>query len=207
MVFLLGDTIIDYFQHVSKPTNELHRAFVNGWNTSKSNIVHLRCLAVIGCAITWPWLALAGKDLNILDMNRYFHTAREVMQSWHENPLRIMTDEHNVFRQVGTDHEVWKSLCQKGISEDMVHPLKAVLAALLDVVDRQLSKQLSGGKYWEPTPILLEQASSCVSTNISGERNFATLDSRLRRAPNITVRKLESKVMFRRNHKKQSLRN
>ena len=101
MLFLLGDTIIDYFQHVSKPTNELHRAFVNGWNTSKSNIVHLRCLAVIGCVITWPWLALAGKDLNILDMNRYFHTAREVMQSWHENPLGIMTEWTQCVRRGG----------------------------------------------------------------------------------------------------------
>ena len=78
-------------------------------------------------------MALAGKDHNILDLNKYCETAREVMQSWHENPLRKITDEHDVFREEGTNHVVWQSLHQQGISENMIDSLKAVLAALLDM--------------------------------------------------------------------------
>ena len=43
---------------------------------------------------------------------------------------------------------------------------------IIDLIDRQLADQLPGGKFWKPAEELREQAKSCVSHNILGERKF-----------------------------------
>ena len=41
---------------------------------------------------------------------------------------------------------------------------------------------------------------SCQTTNLSGERVFARVDAAMRKAPNISVAKAESKLMYQCNH-------
>ena len=77
--------------------------------------------------------------------------------------------------------------------------LEELLKACLDVMDRQLESQLPGGKFWNPTPELRQVAASCPTTNISGERNFATADQELHRARHGKAGFIEGKVMYRVN--------
>ena len=71
-------------------------------------------------------------------------------------------------------------------------------------MQRQLQDHLPGGKFHEPSPKLVNQAKSCTSNNISGERIFAIWDSKHAKARSASVRKISSKTLFSANHVKQN---
>ena len=64
--------------------------------------------------------------------------------------------------------------------------------------NRQLSSQLPGGEFWQPSPQLIAASQSCQSFNISGERNYAHADSEIYRAKNEKVGFVEGCIMFKR---------
>ena len=67
-----------------------------------------------------------------------------------------------------------------------------------EVVERQMSDQLPGGSFWQPSLLLKEQAESCNISNISGEHVFGChcVDSLLKRAPSVKPGKIESRTVF-----------
>ena len=67
---------------------------------------------------------------------------------------------------------------------------------LAEAINRQSVDVLPGGKCWDPSPELAQQAHSCHAMNVSGDRVFGHVDAALKRAPNVPVEKLEAKVMF-----------
>ena len=129
-------------------------------------------------------------------MNALYQCAVEQLEKWAQNPLSMFTDGCTVFSTAPEREEILESLTTQPY-HDVVEPLKAVITAILEVIQWQLQTQLPGGEFWEACPQLQEQAALCVNNNISGERNIARLDAHLHRAPNISVGKIESKVMFR----------
>lgn len=63
-------------------------------------------------------------------------------------------------------------------------------------MERQLADQMPGGSLWDPSPQLAQEAESCNSSNISGERIFGRVDALCKKAPNMRPEKLESKVLY-----------
>lgn len=202
---LIGEAIVDYFRLVNKPTNDLHRAFVNAWNID--NIRHLRCLGLVGALVARPWMEVVSEGGNILEMNNLYESAANMLTKWSEEPQSMLRDNCTVFGTPPVKDEVLTALLSQPFKDDMVGPLKAILTSILDVIRRQLGSQLPGGQFWESSEVLKEQAASCCNSNISGERNFAQLDSHLHHAPNIGIGKIESKVMFKANATRHWLQN
>ena len=73
------------------------------------------------------------------------------------------------------------------------------------VMERQLAGQLPGGKLHDPSPDLLTQSQSCRATNISAKQVFGKVDAARKRAPNTSVHKVKSKLMFSCNQTSQWL--
>ncbi|XP_063956979.1 uncharacterized protein LOC129262428 [Lytechinus pictus] len=197
LLYHIGPSIVEYFRTVTKPSNDLHRSFVNAWNDK--NICHLRCLGLMGHLVTHPWMEAASQDLNILEMNANYHSAVQVLERWAGNPSSLLRDQHTIFSSDPMRDDIFQSLVSPPYEDQMEEPMRGMLMAALEVTKRQLQSQLPGGVFWEPSVEVREQAASCSSTNISGERNFARVDSHLHHARNISVGKLESKVMFKCN--------
>ena len=149
-------------------------------------------MGLVGSLVAQPWLAAAGQGRNILEMNALYQCAVEQLEKWAQNPLSMFTDGCTVFSTAPEQDKILDSLTTQPYHDDMLGPLKAVITAILEVIQRQLQTQLPGGEFWEACPQLQEQAASCINNNISGERNFAMLDAHLHRAPNISVGKIES---------------
>lgn len=85
--------------------------------------------------------------------------------------------------------------------------LQELCRACVGVMDRQLSTQLPGGKFCNPSADLVEQAKSCSATNISGERVFAMSDQVMARARNAQISHVESQIMYKSNKTMQWLIN
>ena len=109
----------------------------------------------------------------------------------------------------GTTTPIFPTTCLRdGVFDSLVEPqgeekdglcsllLKIFLETIKDVIFRQMSDQLPGAKFWDPSPELYERAKSCGPDNISGERRFGMVDAYMRRAPNASSEKVEAKVMF-----------
>ena len=131
-------------------------------------------------------------------MNSKYATAKQCLKRWIEDPRGILQEQKTIFQDNIHPNEVGKALFNVPLEEQqqVLAILQALTISILDVINRQLSTQLPGGEFWDPSPELQEASSSCVAHNISGERNFAMVDSHLHKAPNISIGKVESKVMF-----------
>eukprot|EP00854_Cymbomonas_tetramitiformis_P001533 gene1533-2161_t len=84
--------------------------------------------------------------------------------------------------------------------DDQVQPiLDSVFCVLCCVVERLLYDHFDNGKFASPTAQLRAETATCPRENDSAERDFASLDRRLREKPNASTRCLEGRIMFANN--------
>lgn len=153
----------------------------------------------MGKFITGPWQRLIDDRLSILELNDHYTHAREMLSTWISNPVPVIDGSApGVFTSVALKTDsILDCLVQSQSTDQLTADLFVEMCKQIrDVMDRQLKDQLPGGRFADPSPELLAQSKSCSATNISGERVFGLVDSALRRAPNVSVSKLESKTMF-----------
>ena len=85
ILFGIGDGILEFFTKVSSPQNDLERAFINAWaNSSK---MHLRCLGVLHCLLTGPWIEAIQAPDSILELNTIFSTVDSCLKEWEKQPM------------------------------------------------------------------------------------------------------------------------
>ena len=147
-------------------------------------------------------MRMLGENTTILSTNAPLHAAREAMPAWASDPTpKTNPETKTAFPGIDPMKDsTYDHLMRPGTNSDDVHVLLGrMCASAVVVMDRQLSDHFPGGKFWNPGNELEAQASSCSSTNISGEMAFAMSDRDQARAPNATVGFVEAKVMFRKN--------
>nr|XP_054756519.1 uncharacterized protein LOC129262428 [Lytechinus pictus] len=149
LLYHIGPSIVEYFRTVTKPSNDLHRSFVNAWNDK--NICHLRCLGLMGHLVTHPWMEAASQDLNILEMNANYYSAVQVLERWAGNPSSLLRDQHTIFSSDPMRDDIFQSLVSPPYEDQMEEPMRGMLMAALEVTKRQLQSQLPGGVFWEPS--------------------------------------------------------
>lgn len=201
LLYTYREHIKDFFNNVFSPKNDVQHAVLNALNINDLHVC-LRSLGLIGKVLTGPWMRLVGQELNILDMNKKYLEAKENLTNWAQDasPL-LQADPPSAFAGVPVLKDiVLDTLLQPtdtdGETKQMIQEL---CVACLDVMERQLVSQLPGGQFWDPSDVIKEQAKSCTSTNISGERNFAICDHELHRARNGKVSYVEARVLFKAN--------
>ena len=83
--------------------------------------------------------------------------------------------------------------------------MKALLQTVKNIIKCQISNQLPGGKFWNPSPQLYKEALSCCVENISGERRFGNVDTYTKKAPSASIEKVEARMLFKGNRTDQCL--
>ena len=196
ILIIMAPFITQYFNKVTKPSNDL-QATVHRYLQSPFLFTSIKCLGIIGSYLTKPWFVMLASVSTIMETNSYFQSAAAQLKKWEVDPS-LLFQPHSMSAFEGIDAKVDPSLLPTTPEEQA--NMEACLAKLLqscnDVFCRQLHDHLEGGIYYMPDPEVIDAASSCSATNISGERQFGKVDYVIRKAPNITVGKLEAKVMF-----------
>ena len=203
LLFSYLDTIKEYFVKICKPKNNVETSINNAINSYPLS-VSLRALGLIGKAVSGPWMRLVGvKDLGILDLNTYFAEAINNLKHWSvdASPLLAPEGPPSVFQSVSIqrDRVLVKLSAVHPTNTDVEFLLRKLCTACLVVAERQLSTQLEGGIFFNPSQELLTESTSCSTTNISGERNFALADAQLNRVKNASIEFVTSRVMYRTN--------
>ena len=193
--------IQDFFVRISLPGNAVQHSVLNAL---KLDVLHIttRALGVIGKVVTGPWMRLVARDLPILEMNPYFAEAHSKLRSWSEDASPLLgPSTPSVFANVPVkDDIVLDSLKKPTSSNDKtIALLRELCKACLGVVERQLTTQLEGGCFSNPSDTLVQQASSCRASNISCERSFGSADSIISRVPNATPDFVEARLMYKVN--------
>lgn len=196
--YLYKDAIIDYFRNISLPTNDLQRSVFNTLASGTCNVA-FRALGLVGKFVTGPWQRLVDRELSILELNTYYAEAKTVLAQWAENSTSVIAgDASTIFSGVDLKRDDTLTSLTSSCDTDAetAELFSKMCSKILEVMDRQLADQLPGGKFWDPSDHLQAQSRSCSSTNMSGERIFGRVDSTLKRAPNMTSEKVESRIMF-----------
>lgn len=189
---------MDFLTKVWTLSNDCLRAVKNDMERPECMIA-CRALGLVGKYLTGPWMRLVEQDVGILELNRYYQHAVDVLQKWSTDASGVVSGTAPaVFADVAvTDDLVFKELIRPTESDAQTRELvQQIFTNILGDCIRQLEDQLPGGKFSQLTPELQCQAESCVGNNISGERVFGQLDFQLKRAPSSTVTFSESKLMY-----------
>ena len=197
LLYLYFDHIKIFFSSFYSPKNSVHTAILNALHVEKVQVT-LRALGIIGKCVTGPYMRLASTDNNILYMNSKYLELRDNLKSWtHDASPLVSSPPPSVFVDFPVISDpVLDCLMPQTQDRDILKLLQDLSRACLDVVNRQLSSQLPGGEFWQPSPRLIAESKSCQSSNISEERNFAHADSEIYRARNAKVGFVEGRVMF-----------
>ena len=129
-----------------------------------------------------------GKNMNILDLNPKFCELQRNLEVWSHDATKLLEIPlPSAFKDIPVlEDPILSSLATpmtRSTDADTIVLLQKLCSACLDVVNRQLKSQLPG-EFWRPTKQLQAEARTCSSTNMSGERNFASIDSEIGRAKN-----------------------
>ena len=203
LLFHYFEALKEFFTSVFPPRNSVHTAVLNSLTVEDIKIP-LRALGIIGKCITGPYMRCVGKNMNILDLNPRFCELQRNLEVWSHDATKLLEIPlPSAFKDIPVlEDPILSSLATpmtRSTDADTIELLQELCNACLDVVNRQLQSHLPGGEFWLPTKQLQAEARTCSSTNMSGERNFASIDSEIGRAKNAKLPFLEGRVMFRRN--------
>ena len=156
----------------------------------------LRCLAIIGKAITGPWMtAFYTKSVQNLEMRPAIQESVQRLEGWHSHPEQLADLTEDVLgRPIPVDPTLNLTLSE-GSHETVLKPL---VGAIISVFKRQFKRFLEGDLV-DPTPEDIEKAQHACSHNMAAERILGLTDSMCRKAPNATGDFLSGKLRYRLN--------
>lgn len=80
LVYFYQEDIVEFFQSVHQPTNDLHRPVLSAL-ISGNYMVTLRAWGLVGHFIAIPWLAVVEDlQLTILDLNHHYAAAYDTLK-------------------------------------------------------------------------------------------------------------------------------
>nr|XP_054771218.1 uncharacterized protein LOC129279140 [Lytechinus pictus] len=194
-ILVMTPYIREYFTKVNKPTNDLQSVILQ-YILSPHIQTALHALATLGRVIAHPWMRMINDAASILDTNKSYQDAVNHFREWQLDPSDMLSPNTSAFHEYPSTSERCLPKPGTDIRTELLGLLSGMMEACIEVSTRQLESQLIGGRFWDPSMELAAESASCSSTNISGERQFGRADAMLHRAPNISVGKVESKLMF-----------
>jgi hypothetical protein len=89
--------------------------------------------------------------------------------------------------------KVSQSLFEKSSLDDMTQSVLQQLCTVIKDKSKQLFKDfLENGKFCNPSETLAKKSESCPPNNISVERVFGELDTKIKQAPNCNISNIEA---------------
>ena len=105
-------------------------------------------------------------------MNKYYEDGLHNLEQWTTDPTPIIGLQGQAQAIFGGDDVYRALIAPSDTDEDTKIVLQKIFIGFKDVYLPQLADQLPGGEHFHISPDLIQQAASCESTNISGERIF-----------------------------------
>ena len=162
----------------------------------KVHLAGLRALGIISTLITGPCFRLVGDTEHISEMNPHLHQLQLSLQRFSKSATDLLLGEGAFSEDIVQIHkdEMLEKLLHPNIDEEFQvltqQILELLCVALLIVLEKQCEDQLPGGKYFSPSPEMFLQASTCPTSNIVSERDFAISK------PNARTISLEATIMW-----------
>ncbi|RUS88174.1 hypothetical protein EGW08_004071 [Elysia chlorotica] len=139
----------------------------------------------------------AGDHSNI-EMSSYFKTAKQTIDVWSANPSQMFVSEKDVFLRPFIPDLVLETLQSSALSSIVEVVLKEILPAIAAVIEKQLSRYISGDLS-EPSQELLEKTVSAAPHNIWAERVVGMTCHLWKRCPMATIGFLDAKIKAKTN--------
>ena len=136
-------------------------------------------------------------DLSHLEMGRYFKNALSSLQTWISRPSKMIKSKKDVFHQPLLDDPVLTTL-RSSSGSSSVDVLRVVLPPISEVMNRQLSRYLTGDLS-NPTTVVMEKTVSAAPHNIWAERVIGMTCHLWKRCPMATAGFLEAKIKAKTN--------
>ena len=103
--------------------------------------------------------------------------------------------------------KVSQSLFEKSSLDDMTQSVLQQLCTVIKNKSKQLFKDfLENGKFCNPSETLGKKSESCPPNNISVERVFGELDTKIKQPPNCNISNIEACLMYKNNKTGQWLK-
>ncbi|KAK3285665.1 hypothetical protein CYMTET_6739 [Cymbomonas tetramitiformis] len=191
-------------QH-SGDTNKLLSAIRDG-HKNNSKLAGCKALALLGVAVSHPLMkAVKENEAHVLDMNPRYREMREKFRSWSADASKVVSGEDRLFLDIPLSQGGRSVLLRNALHAfkecdvEVQQILELSFCVLCGMVERLLPDHFDNGKFADPTAKLRQETSACPRNNDAAERDFASLDRRLREMPNATTRCLEGIIMFANN--------
>ena len=204
-VYFIREPLLYFLEKIWGTPNQLFQAVLLDLKNC-DYVVGCRALGIVAKYVTGPWQRLTENTKRILDLNPFFSQAIDRLSEWAADPSPLVHGSQlSLFDGVSVkEDDIFRSLVARSDYDEQTKTVVGeILASVLEVCKRQLADQLPGGEHFIPSAELVEQAKSCSSHNISGERVFGKLDFNLKKAPNAKIDYLESKIIYAENRTSQ----
>eukprot|EP00854_Cymbomonas_tetramitiformis_P019228 gene19228-22987_t len=192
-------------QH-SGDSNKLLSAIRDG-HKDRSKLAGCKALGLLGVAVSHPLMkAVKAERGHVLDMNPRYLEMREKFRTWSSDASKVVSGKERLFLDIPLSENSHLVALRnalhafKSSDTEVQQILELIFCVLCGVVERLLPDHFDNGKFANPTEVLRQETSACPKHNDAAERDFATLDRRLREMPNASTRCLEGIIMFANNN-------
>ena len=195
---------INEFIHNKAPTSNRLLLAVAEDLQNKVFLAGIRALGLVGKLVTGPYFEVAAKADSILKLNPYLQQLQASLQALATDASPLF-DGKGIFSEESAPEasDVLKSLCHSGQGEEFdiltQQAAELICSAILLVLENQCQDQLPGGRYFNASNEIQEQASAVPATNVISERDFVVFDVLLKTRPAATTVALEALIMWMHN--------
>ncbi|KAJ8027738.1 hypothetical protein HOLleu_29778 [Holothuria leucospilota] len=172
-------------------------------------VTGVRAMGLLERYITSPYMQLIESNIQFSDIGEYMEQLRNCLQKWSGDPTPLLNGTALLFPKFPPQQDMLQQNLLNEVSQEMeesTHILLGILcAALLGVVEKQLSDHLPGGVFYNPSQDLRKEMSTTPKDNLCAERLFGALDRIQRRMPNANTITMEGILLWAHNKTSQYL--
>ncbi len=197
MVYFHRERIIRFFTDYHEPGNRLKQAV---FADIKNPLLQagVKVLGLISKLVTGPLWRLLESDISLLDMNAKYLSLVEYFTDMSNGSTDFLTGEQTPLYDLVEFDDIYQSLIvpDEAVDEFALPMAQSVFAALKELLQRMVKDQLPGGKFWDPSQTVRQQAISAIPHNKLPEFLFGQLDFLLRYRPNASLLVNEAFIMY-----------
>ena len=206
--FVLGGAVYfhrihlkDFVDHL-EGQNFLHSS-IKGDIENVTYLAAFRALGIFNKLITGPLFRKVEESGHIFQLNSMWTLLHEKLVEYSVNSTSLMDGETMFDDYLVTRDDVYAELFRAtgDVEVDCLTQecLELICCTCSLMVRSQLTDQLPGGKYHQPSADILEETANCQRTNVLSERDFAQYDRMLSMKPTLSTVATCGIIMFSNN--------
>ena len=160
-----------------------------------------RALGIFGKLITSPlFRIIEDKSFHIFQLNDMWNEVVKQMEEFSKDSKPLLKEEVVVPGGITVKDDIYHELFKETNDDELdsltENCLRILCCSGAILLRRQLEDQLPGGKYFSPSPEVMNETRNTPKHNIICERDFAQLDRQLKERPQAASIALSGMVCF-----------